>query len=488
MTVRAWREGWDKSDGAGMATAKWPKPLGQSRSPAGEVQYFQKSDYMNRKKWFFAFAHALFAGGVGLLTAGSLLAQVSPTEIANPKLRTAEQQYLPQLQSLHLAIGNTQFRLPFILTRYVGVDPSRQSSLDTRGLEFVYFRDRLLLKTSGFYAAAFNSEELTSNERASRTFQEIVVPILRLIAEQIPPDVACDGIAFEIAYHVRAPRKNSDFEGREILAVVLDRADAFALLSEPGNERQQAILNRSDVYLDAKPFGLALGQKDALNLETLERSGPAEAGLAMSSSSSAGTRLPIARPHFSPTAPSTPSHTAPAGKRATSTVSPTAAVVDMKAVASPADAERIQAQYQPQLDALLKDGAQFHLVDYAPPSFAIYHLQLVLQLTLRNPLAFQKSTSSIYKRAAQTFDLFLAPQLKALVAKLPVDQQVDALDFSILNRLGNEKDSSEAVEFICPLKSIRSFVEDEIASQDLIDQSLVLVNGVRINLHLELVE
>ena len=154
-----------------------------------------------------------------------------------------------------------------------------------------------------------------------------------------------------------------------------------------------------------------------------------------------------------------------------------------------ADAERLQAQFQSQLDALLnEDGAKLHLVDYAPPSFAVYHKQLVLQLTLRNPLAFEKSTSSIYRRAAQSFDLFLAPQLKALVPKLPADLQVDALDFSILNRLGNEKDSSEAVEFICPLRSIRSFIEDEIASQDLINQSLVLVNGVRIRLDLELVE
>jgi hypothetical protein len=488
MNLRAWRERCEKSGGAGLATVGHSMPSGQSRSPAGEVQYFQKSDHMNLKNWFFAFAHALFAGGVGLLTAGSLLAQVSPTEIANPQLRAAEQQFLPQLQSLHLAIGSTQFRLPFILTRYVGVDPARQSSLDTRGLEFVYFRDRLLLKTSGFYAAAFNSEELTSNERASRTFQEVIVPILRLIAEQIPPDVACDGIGFEIAYHVRAPSKNSDFEGREILAVVLDRADAFAFLSEPGNEQRQAILNRSRIYLDAKPFGLALGQKDALNLEILERSGPAEAGVAMSTFSTAGSRLPIAIPHYSPTAPSTPSHTALAGKGPASTGSLAPAVVEMKATASPADAEKLQAQYQSQLDTLLKDGAQFHLVDYAPLSFAIYHKQLVLQLTFRNPLAFEKSTSSIYKRAAQTFDLFLAPQLRALIAKLPLDHQFDALDFSILNRLGNEKDSSEAVEFICPLKSVRSFVEDEIASQDLIDQSLVLVNGVRINFHLELVE
>jgi hypothetical protein len=443
----------------------------------------------------FALTHVLLAFGTGFLAVGSVRAQVSPTEIANPRLRATEQQYLPQLQSLQQAIGKAEFPLPFILTRYVGVDPARQASLDTRGLEFVYFQDRMLLKTSGFYTAAFNSEQLTQNERASRTFQEVIVPILRLLAQAIPPDVACDGVGFEIAYHTRAAHKNSDFEGREILAVVLDRADAFAFLSDSGNEHRQEILNRSGIYLDAKPFGLALGQKDALNLETLGKPGPAEAGSATSpaSAAAAAARLSIANPRLAPTAPSTPSHAAPAEKRATGLVSPAAPAVDPKAAASPApspaDVERLQVQYQSQLDALLKeDGAKFHLVDYAPPSFALYHKQLVLQFTLRNPLAFEKSTSSIYKRAAQSFDLFLAPQLKALVPKLPVDHQVEALDFSILNRLGNEKDASEAVEFICPLRSIRSFIEDEIASQDLIDQSLVLVNGVRINLHLELVE
>jgi hypothetical protein len=434
-------------------------------------------------------AYALFTLTVVLVVGGPANAQVSPTEIANPKLRAAEQAYLPQLQSLQQAISKAQFPLPFILTRYVGVDPERQASLDRRGLEFVYFHDRMLLKTSGFYTVAFNSEQLTPNERASRTFEEVIIPILQLITQELPADAPCDDIGFEIAYHALAARKNSYFEGREILAVVLDRADAFAFLKESGNERRQTILNRSGIYLDAKPFGLVLGQKDALNPETLEKSGSAEAGLATSASSTERGRLPIGSPRYAPTSPSNASRASSAEKSTTNIVTPVTPASDPKRVASQGDAERLQGQHQAQFDTLLKEnGAQFHLVDYAPPSFAIYHKQLVLQLTLRNPLIFEKSTSSIYKRAAQSFDLFLAPELKALLPKLPLDYQVEALDFSILNRLGNEKDSSEAVEFICPLRSIRSFVEDEIAGQELIEQSVVLVNGVRINLHLELVE
>ena len=437
-----------------------------------------------------SFARLLQTLALVLVAVSSALAQVSPSEIANPKLKAAEEKYLPQIRSLQHAINETQFPLPFVLTRYVGLDPSRQTSLDVRGIEFVYFQNRVLLKTSGFYTAAFNSEQLSTNERAGRTFQEVVIPILRLIAREIPPDVNCDGIAFEIAYHARAARNNSDFEGREILAVVLDRADAFAFPSQPGNEQQQAILNRSGIYLDAQPFALALGQKDALSLEALgDRGSGQDRPVPTSPAAVSSKRISTESPRISSAALSTPLHVTSGEIAAPNVVGPSATRPEPKAAASPADAERLQAQFQTQLDTFLKeDGAKFHLVDYAPPSFAVDHKQMVLQLTLRNSLAFEKTTSSIYKRAAQSFDLFLAPQLKALVPKLPEDQQVDALDFSVLNHLGNEKDGSEAVEFVCPLNAIRSFVEDEITSQDLINQSIVLVNGVRIHLELELVE
>ena len=47
---------------------------------------------------------------------------------------------------------------------------------------------------------------------------------------------------------------------------------------------------------------------------------------------------------------------------------------------------------------------------------------------------------------------------------------------------------SEAVEFIFPLQAVRNFVNADITNQELIDQSVVLVNGVRIGLHLQQVE
>ena len=105
---------------------------------------------------------------------------------------------------------------------------------------------------------------------------------------------------------------------------------------------------------------------------------------------------------------------------------------------------------------------------------------------MQNTLSFEKAESSIYKRAAQSFDLFLAPELKGISKSLPTDTSYDGLHFSVLNNLGAEK--SETIEYICPMDSMRAFVENKITSQDLINKSMVLVNGVRIGLTLQLVE
>ena len=62
-------------------------------------------------------------------------------------------------------------------------------------------------------------------------------------------------------------------------------------------------------------------------------------------------------------------------------------------------------------------------------------------------------------------------------------------DFSMLNKLSaTSKETSEAIEFICPRTALTQFVNAEITNQQLLDQSYILVNGVRIALNRQLVE
>jgi hypothetical protein len=432
----------------------------------------------------------------------SSAAQVDPAEIVNPQLKAAETAYFPQIMALYHAINGIKTPFSLKLTRYVGLDASQQAELDSHGIEFVYFENQLLLKISGNYIAAYSAERLTRNQRANRTFSDVISPILSLVTEQIPEDVACDGIGFEIAYHTRTTSRNFDYEGREILAIVFDRTDAFAFARAGSDSDRQEILNRSQVYLNGEKFGLALDQQDSVDLDAVGRTAPkatkptakasGEVSESGTSPSSVNPKLILPRTesavHLGNT--SSAASVALAGQPIATVLPGTPAAASISTPANATDVDRMQAQFQAQMDALASVGqAKFHLVDYAPPSFVLYRGKIVLQMTFRNALHFAPDSGSIYKRAAQSFDLFLALQLKDLVDRVPEEASFDGYDLTVLNQLGSDPHaSSEAIEFICPRLALREFIDADITNQQLMDDSVVLVNGVRIALNLQLVE
>jgi hypothetical protein len=434
--------------------------------------------------------------GVALLfCAQAARAQVSPLEILNPDLKALEESYLPQLKTLNQSISNTNFPFPFYLNRYVGLDPTQQAEADSRGLEFVRFQERVILKVTGNYNAAYDTSRLTQNQRAASTFRTIVLPILNQVRTALPLDLACDGIGFEISHHARTRDRSYDYEGKEILVVVIDRDDAWALSRTSTDSERQEILNRSKIYISGNEFGLSLTERDPLNVQALPRSIPAKldaTSTARSSVMAGHSSLLKSNLSGSSVAPDAPPRVeANFVYPGPIVASPKAAPPQPEATrATRADADHLSEQYQSQLTALAKEGAtKFHFVDYAPPGFVVFHDQMALQMTLRNSIEFDSKPSSIYKRAAQSFDLFLAPQLADLTARIADDIEFQLFDFSVLNKVSpNAKGKSEAVEFICPRIALKRFVNADITNQQLLDQSIILVNGVRIALSLQLVE
>ena len=420
--------------------------------------------------------------GLSFVLAASAMAQVSPNEILNPQLKTLETQYFSQLKAINQQIARTAFPFPFYLSRVVGLDPSQQVEADTRGLEFKRFKDRVLLKATGNYNAAYDAKQLTRNEQAARTFRDVMLPILRVITQNIPPDIDCDAIGMEVAYHVRDRQKSYDYEGSEILTIVLDRKDAFQMVLENDDNARQGILNRSLVYLAGQDYGLSLLDRDPVLIDKQgrEKSGQIDASSPANASTSA-SRLLRSNPNL-----------LPSGGTASTASAPKVDLSQAKPAATPADAEKLQVQYQPLLDALSKEGqAKFSFVDYDPPTFVVVSKQMVLQLTLKNSNRFDPEKTNIYKRAAQTFDLFVAPKMKDVLDRIPSDLPLDYYDFSVVNPLTptpGGKERSEAIEFLLPVNLAQRFANSEITNQELIDKSQVLVNGVRIALNLQLVE
>jgi hypothetical protein len=432
---------------------------------------------------------------IGLAMSFSASAQVSPSEILNPDLKALEESYLQQLKTLNQSIARTKFPFPFYLSRFVGLDPAQQAEADSRGLEFVRFQDRVILKVTGNYNAAYDTARLTQNERAAVTFRSVVLPLLEQLTAALPHDLACDGIGFEISHHTHTRDRSYDYEGKEILVVVLDRDDAWALSRASADAERQEVVNRSKVYVSGTEFGLSLTERDPLNVQALPRSVPAkpDATSTARSSTPAG-RSSLLRSNLS--LPSASAVLQPPVDTATASVKltpPSPKTADPQRTIPPptqTEADRLSERYQSQLAALGKEGAaKYHFVEYAPPSFMVFHDQLALQMTLRNSIQFGPVKGSIYKRAAQSFDLFLAPQLKDLSDKVSPDLEFQLFDFSVLNKLSpGAKGTSEAIEFICPRTALKQFVNAEITNQQFLDQSVILVNGVRIALNLQLVE
>ena len=462
------------------------------------------------------------------------LCQVSPAEIPNPQLKALEKANLDKLMELNHEISDLKFPFKFVLTRYVGLDPKDQVGADTRGIEFVNFHNRRVLKVTGNYNAAFNSDLLTQNERANRVFDEGVVPILSLLPKYFPENSPFDAFGFEISYHVRTHNKQFGYEGKESLVLVLSKPDVSAYLTQPKESGRQEILDRSEIYLDGKEFGLALGQRKAFDVAELEKSDHSHPVQAETISGQARTketepapatvvpniksemRTPLESEIITPHVQSKEPDPAPATKgsdirlaslfrdtqpglrlpssvkpASVSAVSPLPAAPAAAPAVTPIDLDAVQKKFQPQLDLLTKDGlAHFHFVSYAAASLGLFHNQIYVQLTLRNPNLFDRNATSIYKRAAQSFDLFLAPQLKGILAKIPSDQEIAGVDVTVLDEFTRSASSSspEALEFVCPLSPLRQFADADITNQDLLNQSVVLVNGVRVALNLQQVE
>jgi hypothetical protein len=410
----------------------------------------------------------------GILVSAAVLAaygQVLPSEVTNYRARAAESKYLPQLETLQREIGTAKYPHPFELARYLNAKSGR-ASMDRDGLEFVNFQHRIILKVSGIYKVAFDAGLRTENQRVAQTLEGAGVPLLRMAAEAVPEGNDYDGIGLEIVYNTHDSNSAYTFEGREVLSVVFNRADAVAFATATTDDARQEILNRSDLYVSGKPFGVALGQRDPMDPSSSEERATQETPDGSNSAvlirASAALRA----------ASKGDAAEVPAGANR------------IRSAAKPEQQPVLRAKLEPPTDALAKDveGFGVRAEHDVAPMLEKSGDQVLMHVKVNNSLAFDGASTSIYKRAAQSFDLFLGPALKELLKTVPADAKFDAFEFSVINRVAGGTRPSETVDYICPIQSTRLFVDNKITSQDLINQSTVLVNGIRIGLNLAAVE
>jgi hypothetical protein len=403
----------------------------------------------------------------------SSLGQVLPvSEIKDPEAQRLQQTYISALRGLGAAASALRFPYPFYFSERLDIDESQQKRLPQSSIRFERFNRQIVLEITGNYYASYSADLLNSNLRARKTFQDVALPLLRVAVDHAGK-LPIDAFGFEIAHHVRSRILKVGTEGPENLTVIIPRAIAERLAAAKDEETAQGALLESAVFLNGEPLTLWLGGDDApadvkdhylarqrgQSGQTQAREEPAEPGTLVNPrlipESELLTRIRENR--------------------------------NRTHEASPARLESLQQTYALQLQRLLSElGAQAHFIDYAPPVFVAFRDGADLQLNMSTQLE-SPAGSSQYRIAALAFESHISHLLRPVSKYFSDNPQFDGIDFSTIVHQPAQP-GSESVEFVVPLSALACFAKYDCTGQELINRSVVLINGERVTLDLERAE
>jgi hypothetical protein len=386
---------------------------------------------------------------------------LSPPEILDPDLRELQQKHMAELKSVAVAIASHQFPYHFYFSRRLDLSEDEQRGSDQRSIQFARFQSRIVLQITANYFAAYSGELLTKDDRARKTFEDVILPILRVEVPAMQQEQAIGSFALEISHHVHKKTIGVVTERAENVVLVIPREAAVRLVSASTAAGQQAALQQASIFLDSQPLALWAPVRETA----------VAAGVAPSL-----PPLPVARPvPVSVQAPAISPAAVP---------SPTAIQQDTSAEAL----KNLQATWQDTINRIVRDmDAAARFVGYAPPSFISFHKGVYLQLSLTTPLP-ASAAGSRYRLAAMAFDDHIARLIRPLMAYFKDDPKFDGIDFSTSIRLEGAPagaGAAVAVEYIFGMPSLRCYEQYDCTGQQLINSGFVLINGERVGLDLQ---
>jgi hypothetical protein len=404
------------------------------------------------------------------LSCGAQILAVS--KIKDPQAQLLQRQYISQLRELASEAAAVHFPYPFYFSDALDIDEQRQKQLAQGSIHFERFSGQMVLEITGNYYASYSALQLNGNQRARKTFDDVVLPLLKIAVAHIDRQAPIDAYAFEIAHHVRTKVLKVDTEGPENLTLIIPRAIAERLAGAKDLEAAQAALLESAVYLNGELLTLWLSGDDApvdVKDHYLARSKPAAGKSSDDDPPEPGTLVS--------------SKLIPESELAKQ-------VREYKSQShevSPEKLSVLQTANQPVLERLLLDLKEpAHFVEYAPPAFIAFHDGAYLQLNLNTQLE-RPAGSSQYRVAALAFESHISHLLRP-VSKYFLDHpQFDGIDFS--TTVHQPADSAgESVEFVVPFSALHCYARYDCTGQELISRSIILINGERVTLDLQRAE
>jgi hypothetical protein len=403
---------------------------------------------------------------------------LTPAEIKDPDLRSLQQQYINDLKVVGQDIQALPLKYHFYLNRKLDLDESQQQNADQSSIRFDRYDGKTVLAVTGNYYAAY-PEKIAADQRARSTFLNVVMPILKSEVPRFQGNHEVQGYALEISHHVLGNAMGVMVERPENLMVYLPQSGALQLLGSRDENVQQAGLMQGQVFLNAQPVNIWLngeGPQPAAgtepNLSSTERAEPL-----------AGTQI-------------TQTGVGSSGREELSTPAPLVAkpndiVVPPVRDASPPALAALQASSQEVVAKLVKElDPEAHFVAYASPGFVAFRQGIYLELSLNTTLP-ESAAGSRYKLAATAFDDHIAHLIRPTLTYFKGESNFDGISFSTTVHMAGRSPAAgkaEAVEFFFPFAALRCYEKYDCTGQQLIDTGVVLINGERVALNLQIAE
>jgi hypothetical protein len=346
-------------------------------------------------------------------------------------------------------------------------------------LRFERVKGQVALAVSGNYYISYSTKMLTQNQRARRTFLDVILPLLKTEVARAGRSLPFDAYAFEVAHHVRRNVLKVDTEGPENLMIFLPRAVAERLAHANDVETQESALLDSEAYLNGELLTIWLtedeapaGVRDHYLARHRQEAAPRSVAANTADTPDTGGSGILVSPHLIPQS---------------DLLDKIRKNRNTPRDVSPLELQRLQTTHDATLQKLTADlKDQAHFVDYAPPVFIAFHDGAYLQLNMNTELD-QPAGSSQYRIAAAAFDNHIAHLLRAVSKYFHNAMPFEGIDFSTTVHQGAQP-ASLSVEYVVPLSALLCYEKYDCTGQELINRSMVLINGERVSLDLQRAE
>jgi hypothetical protein len=376
---------------------------------------------------------------------------VPPASIKDPQLSALQSKQLSALTAIAADITSHSFPSKFYLTRELDLRGSDLRSADQRSIEFTALEMQPTLMLRGNYAAAY-PPTMPAKDRVSRTYLDVVVPILNAIVSHLKDEPEMNAVAIQLSHHVRKVNVVT-MDQFENLSFFVPRVTAIKIAAISDPDQQLAALSGARVSADGR---IVVFDAQARVPE--------------------GSALSLNRPGIgnAPVTASQPAAVAPARAPAREHVSATAI-------------EQRQTVLQPQLDRMVQElGSQAHFDPLAKPALFDFRGASFLRIAVVTTLAGADGGSQ-YRLAALAFDRHVSHFIRPVLAYVKGALGFEGIAFRTSVSAGSSS-TPETVEFLFPITELQRYEEYDITGQQLINAGFVLINGERVGLDLQSAE